>query len=130
MSDARGESLPTPLVGDTPNPAAPTRSKVVAVRLSEAEHAQWRAAAAAAGRAQLGRWARETIAEAIASADSPRREAASVERAAVIQVRRVGANLNQLTRLAHQEGLVEVAGLVEDVLDLVDEALARLVVES
>lgn len=40
---------------------APLRTIKVAVSLNEAEHARWKAAAAADGRAEVGRWVRETI---------------------------------------------------------------------
>ena len=52
---------------------ATERTHTVSVRLSPAEHEQWQAAAAEAGRGQLGAWARDQVNESLAP-ELPRRQ--------------------------------------------------------
>lgn len=61
------------------------RRHCVSTRVSDAEHAQW--VAAAAGR-QLGRWVRGVVAERLGG----------VDRALVAEVRKIGVNVNQIAR--------------------------------
>lgn len=70
------------------------RRHTVSTRLTEAEHARWAQAAAAAGGARLGRWVRNEIADRLAG----RPPAATSDRELVAAVRKVGVNINQIAR--------------------------------
>ncbi len=90
----------------------PRRTHVVAVRLSDDERDAWRAAAAADGRQQLGRWTREQIARVIDAERHPSAaDAATV--AEVARLRReltaAGGNLNQLARHLNSGALGKVS---------------------
>ncbi|WP_270242269.1 plasmid mobilization protein [Kocuria marina] len=83
------------------------RTRVVAVRLSEAEHAVWAAAAAEAGSGRLGAWVRATVAGVLSGVRSaPARPGPPPEVAALrAELARVGNNLNQAVRAANVAGL-------------------------
>ena len=88
------------------------RTRVVAVRLTPAEHEAWLAAAKRAGRSRLGTWVREQVTASLAAAEG---EPAAVPAAdGVVGLRgelvRVGNNLNQAVRLAHLERTAAGAG--------------------
>ena len=84
------------------------RTRVVAVRLTPAEHEAWLAAAAAAGRGRLGSWVRDQVAASLtvegagggatAAAGASTSPASSGLRGELV---RVGNNLNQAVRVAH-----------------------------
>jgi len=78
----------------------PKRTNVVAVRLSDAEHAAWIEAANGSGRQQLGRWARERIADVIDAKPTRTHDADALHEFARLrrELTAIGSNLNQLTR--------------------------------
>ena len=84
---------------------AEKRTKTVAVRLDESEWWALKAAAGLSGRAQLGRWLRET-ALTVAAGQSPRRPLDVARDRELGQLRseliRVGNNLNQAQRYAYR----------------------------
>lgn len=85
-------------------PAAGKRAKVVAVRLYPAEWEAWSAAAAAEGRAEVGRWVRERVQEGLSGSgeQGPSRAEAVAELMRVrAELARIGNNLNQAMRYAH-----------------------------
>lgn len=84
-------------------PAEPKRTKTVAVRLTDQEHAAWVKAAHDDGRMQLGRWAREHIARSMHEEEN----ADLINTLADFrsELLRIGNNLNQLTRKAHANTL-------------------------
>lgn len=79
----------------------PRRTNVVAVRLTDDEHAAWTAAAADVGRRQLGRWIRERITADIAAsttdANIPDNVASELPRLRR-ELTAAGNNLNQIAR--------------------------------
>ncbi len=84
------------------------RVRVVAVRLTPAEHEAWLAAATAAGRGRLGTWVREQVTTSLAAAAADGSAAVPAgDDVDVTRLRgelvRVGNNLNQAVRLAHVE---------------------------
>lgn len=90
-----------------PRTSAP-RSRQAAVGLSESEHAAWTRAAEQAGYRQLGRWIRAVVAEQLdqQQSESPpglqQPDGAGGELGEVRdQLRRIGTNVNQLTRAVH-----------------------------
>ena len=87
------------------------RTRVVAVRLTDGEHAAWAAAAAEAGSGRLGTWVRTTMAgllnghRAAPSRPGPPPEVAALR----AELARVGNNLNQAVRAANVSGLDRTA---------------------
>lgn len=83
------------------------RTRVVAVRLTDAEHAAWAAAAAEAGSGRLGTWVRTTMAgllnghRAAPSHPGPPPEVAALR----VELARVGNNLNQVVRAVNASGV-------------------------
>lgn len=85
-------------------PASGKRGKVVAVRLYPAEWEAWSAAAAAEGRAEVGRWVRERVQDSLSGSDAQgpsRAEHVAAVLAARAQLARIGNNLNQAMRYAN-----------------------------
>jgi hypothetical protein len=108
------------------------RDRVVAVRLTDDEHALWDDARAMSGRKEMGAWVRAVITEMLTGqrmparpGDLPRVVLPDVNRDAVEQLRRVGNNLNQLTHRAHADGhapaLTELRRLLIEVEDTLRE---------
>lgn len=87
------------------------RTRVVAVRLTEEEHAAWAAAAAEAGSGRLGTWVRTTMAGLLnGHRAAPARSGPPPEVAALrAELARVGNNLNQAVRAANVSGLDRAA---------------------
>ena len=80
------------------------RAKVVAVRLYPAEWDAWAAAAAAEGRAEVGRWVRERVGASLsgpAARGPSRAEAVAEVMRARAELARIGNNVNQAVRYAH-----------------------------
>lgn len=105
------------------------RTRDVRIRLTESEWQVWDAARAASGRREMGAWARAFIHEALLRrvegrrpGDLPRVVVPETNRDAVEQLRRVGNNLNQLTRAANIDGHVDVDELRRLLVQL-DDAL-------
>ena len=95
-----------PAGADAPaeGPAAGKRAKVVAVRLYPDEWAAWSAAAADEGRAEVGRWVRERITQAL-NGQGERGPSKAETVTELMRVRaelaRIGNNVNQAMRHAH-----------------------------
>lgn len=89
------------------------RTHCVSVRLDDAEHQVWPAAARLAGHRQLATYIRRVVNERIGRArggDTPARQPLQgLDRATYQQLVRVGNNLNQAARKAHIEGFAEAA---------------------
>ena len=85
------------------------RTRVVAVRLTDEEHAAWAAAEAGSGR--LGTWVRTTMAGLLhGNRAAPARPGPPPEVAALrAELARVGNNLNQAVRAANVSGLDRVS---------------------
>jgi Bacterial mobilisation protein (MobC) len=96
-------AVPEPPAGPAASPVPPgprgERTKTVAVRLTPEEHAVWTAAAEAQGRAQMGRWVRETVTARLQDRPAPV-PAESVEQVRLMraELARVGSNLNQIAK--------------------------------
>lgn len=84
------------------------RQRVVSVRLTEAEHATW--VAAAAGR-QLGRWVRGELFARLAGIPAAP-AGGSADRALIAEVRRIGVNVNQIARRLNDGQRADAAMLV------------------
>lgn len=99
-------------------PAAGKRAKVVAVRLYPAEWEAWSAAAVDEGRAEVGRWVRERITQVL-NGQGERGPSRAETVAELMRVRaelaRIGNNVNQAMRYAHQVagGPDQAAAIVE-----------------
>lgn len=100
------------------------RTRVVAVRLTDEEHAAWAAAAAEASSGRLGTWVRTTMAglltghRPVAARPGPPPEVAALR----AELARVGNNLNQVVRAANVSGLDRTAAA--DLVARVDAAEA------
>lgn len=83
------------------------RTKVVAIRLSDAEYDGWVAAAHDVGRQQVARWARERIAQSLHAEHHPTEHDDSL-RLELRKLRReltaAGNNLNQIARSLNELG--------------------------
>lgn len=108
------------------------RTRVVAVRLTDEEHAAWASAAAEAGFGRLGTWVRTTVAGLLAGGRAPARPGPPPEVAALrAELARVGNNLNQAVRAANVSGfdrdasaeLVARVDAAEAVMGQIREAL-------
>lgn len=93
------------------------RDHTVSVRINDEEKARWDSHRGESGRREMGAWVRQIVEDVLEErGDGPppggeRRPAplAPVSEAAYEELRRIGANLNQLTRYTHQDGTVHQA---------------------
>lgn len=136
MSDATGPAMPAAAgiaagsSAPAEGPAAGKRGKVVAVRLYPDEWAAWSAAAADEGRAEVGRWVRERITESL-SGQGERGPSKAEAVAELMRVRaelaRIGNNVNQAMRYAHQvAGGLDQSGAVVELTAAVEAAAAAM----
>ena len=105
------------------------RGRTVAVRLDDAEHAAWSAAAQADGRGRLGSWVRDEVNARVAGREAgPVDGGLGVELAPLrAELARVGNNLNQAVRAAHANGVdAGAAASIEHAAKQVYAAIGRL----
>ncbi|WP_176735338.1 plasmid mobilization relaxosome protein MobC [Streptomyces sp. EN27] len=95
------------------------RGHTVSVRLSDAERERWELARADSGRREMGAWVRAVVEDVLDSRGEGDDAAPGAERrpeplepvsqATYDELCRIGANLNQLVRYTHQDGVLHPA---------------------
>lgn len=93
------------------------RQHTVSVRLNDEERVRWDVARTASGRRELGAWVRAVVEDVLdgqVEGERPGAERgpaplAPINQATYDELCRIGANLNQLVRYTHQDGVLHPA---------------------